>query len=50
MKATGEVIEGWQALRGQHPLVGFWFEPELVRFLADTGASVSVDEYCDEYE
>jgi hypothetical protein len=42
--------EGLTRLRGQHPLVGFYLEPSLIKFLSHTGCSLDVDEYCDEYE
>ena len=46
----GRYGEGYERLRGQHPLVGFDIEPDLVAYAAEAGIGFDFDEYGDEDE
>ncbi len=50
-----EIIEpssgpDWTRVRGQHPLLGFRLDPELIAFAYNLGVAIDFDEYGDEYE
>jgi Domain of unknown function (DUF4279) len=46
----GGHLEGYERLRGQHPLVGFGIESGLVAYAAEAGITFDFDEYGDEDE
>ena len=46
----GRLVDGFERLRGQHPLLSFHLEEEWLAVAVKLGGGIDFDEYGDEYE
>lgn len=46
----GRLVDGLERLRGQHPLLGFHLDADVLNLAVRLGVEIDFDEYGDEYE